>query len=206
MQDAIIVLGGGIDAQGELPPIPKYRLEKGIGLFKQRVAPTLIFSGKWGFLADFTPPRPEAEAAAEYAESLGVPATAILQETASMDTIGNAYFTKKQILEPHNWTTVTVVTSEYHADRTQYIFDKVLGPDYTCDVVGADSHLSAEELQAKVVVERRILTFTREHLDSIANGDDKAIFTLLQKFPGYSATPEYTINELRDLIAGIKNT
>jgi uncharacterized SAM-binding protein YcdF (DUF218 family) len=49
---------------------------------------------------------------------------------ARLDTLGNAYFTKVDVLDPDGWRRVALVTSDTHAERAAWIFRKLLGPGY----------------------------------------------------------------------------
>ena len=86
-KDVIIILGGGVEPDGTLPEIPKFRIAKGVGLFKEGVAPRIIVSGNYGFWLEKEPPRTEAEAMKEYAISLGVPGDSVLKEEMSKEVI-----------------------------------------------------------------------------------------------------------------------
>lgn len=50
---------------------------------------------------------------------LTVPPASVLREQASMDTLGNAFFTAVTHLVPRRWTSVAVVTSAFHGPRTR---------------------------------------------------------------------------------------
>ena len=200
-RDVIIVLAGGINSDGSLPNIPKYRVEKGVELYKQKVAPFLLMSGSWSFMLDYVPPTTEAKAMRDYAIKLNVPEDKILLEEKSNDTIGNAYFTKVDFLIPKNWKNVCVVTSEFHMERTKYIFKKVLGPEYDIDFAEAPSKLTSLELKEKEIIEKKILTFTKKWMDKIKDGDDLAIKQLLYtEHPGYAKRPKYSKKQLFKMI------
>src|SRR3989338_5334202 len=160
MKKVIIVLGGGISPDGSLPEIPKKRVERGIELFREITAFKLIMSGKYGFWLDWqknAPSRSEAIAMQEYALTLGMKAENILTEEDSKDTLGNAFFTKINILEPNKWTDITVVTSDYHLERTKYVFELVLGPKYFINFETADTGLSAELMSDLFQKEKKTL-------------------------------------------------
>lgn len=74
----------------------------------------------------------EAQAAARWLiHEGGVPFADILEEAASLDTIGNAYWFRVVHLEPllarGGRATVIVFTSHFHMPRTKVIFEHVLG-------------------------------------------------------------------------------
>lgn len=201
-KDVIIVLGGGIGPGGALPETSKLRVAKGVELFKdEEVASRIIMSGKWGFWLDVKPPRTEAEAMKECAVNLGVTDNVIFKEEVSMDTIGNAYFCKVNFLEPNKWRRIVVVTSDYHISRTRYIFEKVLGDDYSIDFVGVGSRMSSNEFDSRVDKEERTLELLKTWLDPIDSGDTKAIKEMMfTKHPAYAEKPEITKEQLLKLL------
>ena len=81
----------------------------------------------------------------EYALSLGIPEMNILAEEKSKDTLGNAFFTKITYLEKYNWKNVIVITSDFHLNRTKFLFDNVLGPQYAIKYISVPSSLGADE-------------------------------------------------------------
>lgn len=200
-KDVIIILGGGLEPDGSLPKIPKLRVEKGVELFKEGVAPKIIVSGYQGFWLETTPIKSEAQAMKEYAMSLGIPEEAIIEEEDSKDTVGNAYFCRLNIIDPNNWKKIVVVTSEYHIPRTKYVFEKVMGADYEIEFVSVDSQLDPEALTARVVKEAKTMELVKEWFDPIASGDMDAIRNLMYtKHPGYSKNPEVSKEQLREAL------
>lgn len=128
--DCIIALGGSPDRNIFGP-----RVDKAVELYNSGVAPYIIMSGKWWALREIKPEHTEAYYMREYAIDKGVPEEAILTEENSLDTIGNIFFTKRDILEPQGWKNFIIISSDYHEKRVGYIIDKILGPEYTYDFV-----------------------------------------------------------------------
>ena len=120
--DCIVVLGGGINSDSYLPKIAKVRVDKAIALYKTGKVPCIIMSGKWSINAKKNFPLSEAEAMEKYAVSQGVNKDDILVEKESQDTLGNAYFTKINFLNPAHWKKFLVVTTDFHVVRTKYLF------------------------------------------------------------------------------------
>lgn len=54
-----------------------------------------------------------------------IPRELIFQEGVSLDTIGNAYFLRVIHTDPAEWRSLHVITSGYHLERTQAIFEFV---------------------------------------------------------------------------------
>ena len=162
-------------------------------------------SGRYGFWLDWenkTPAKTEACAMKEYAETLGVDNKQIFLEEDSKDTLGNAYFTKINILEPKQWKDVIVVTSDFHLERTKYIFDFILGPDYKVEYVLTDTGLSKEKDIELKKQEDKTIKVLKEFIGSdVTLGDTEAIGKILfSKHPGYSDNPEFSYERLFQLL------
>lgn len=195
--DAIVVLGGGVHPDGTLPPVARARVERAVELFESGVAPRLILSGRCGLSAP-EPAVTEAAAMAEYAAGFGVPRAALLEEDDAKDTLGNAYFTRLRFLEPNDWTSIRVVTSDFHLSRAAWVFRKILGPGYDVSFVSAPSALTPRELIDRALEECKITIFLNEWLQAVEEADDHAIERLMvQEHPGYADAPVLTHDEMR---------
>jgi len=185
--DALVVLGGGVDGQGDLPPIAAARVDEAIRLFREGAAPRAIFSGSHSYLAAHRPPRTEARAMAERFAAAGCPPEAALLEEESLDTIGNAYYTRVRFLDPNGWRRIVVVTSDFHAARTGYIFGKVLGPATAVSIAPAPSGLGLVRRRVRQAAEAGMLRIVRDWLEPIPDGDLAALEAFLfGKHPAYS--------------------
>lgn len=188
--DAIVVLGRGIDPDGALPRLAKQRVERAAELFGWEVAPRIIFSGRCSLMTEGEPVCTEAAAMAEYAISLGLPERALLLEEDSRDTIGNAYFVLRRFLEPNDWMSIRVVTSDFHIQRTAWIFQKVLGLGYDVSFSPAPSELDHSSIAARAREESDISTFLMEWVGAIPDGDPVSLARLIwQEHPGYAPEP-----------------
>jgi uncharacterized SAM-binding protein YcdF (DUF218 family) len=127
--DAVIVPGGGVRAGGALPPWVESRFEKALAIAGG--APIIALSAG-------TPHRPppldaggrpilESVAGIEYLLRRGYSRERLLAETASYDTVGNAYFCRAIHTDPANLRRLAVVTSEFHMPRTEAVFRWVFG-------------------------------------------------------------------------------
>lgn len=67
-------------------------------------------------------------------------------------TIGEAY-SISEMVAAESWNSLTVVTSEYHAFRTRFIFDQCLGDEVDVNVVFAERDLSVAQWGFHVVYE-----------------------------------------------------
>ena len=175
--DACIVLGGGLGPDGTLPPWVLARLATAAQLAQTRLRDTthVLCSGSW------TPHKPavvlanghaltESTVMAEVLMSQhGLCAHRILKESASADTVGNAYFSLTAHALPAQWKHVVVVTSAFHLARTVGAFDWVFGlaglqPVY---IASPDDGLSAAQLAARHAKEAEALATLRANAATI---------------------------------------
>jgi len=129
---AIVVLGGGVSTQGVASPEAAARTRCAVELWQSMsLKPLLIFSGGVfgpGVQRQGESPLSEAGSMAVIARGMGVPEDIIILEETSLDTLGNFYFTAKEIFTRHTVTHATVVTSSYHCKRSALIADKLWKP------------------------------------------------------------------------------
>ena len=202
--DAIIVLGRGVDADGVLPRLAKQRVQRAAELFAWDTSPRIIFSGRCSLMTDTIPSITEARAMAEYAVTLGLPRGALLVEEESRDTIGNAYFVQRHFLEPNDWTSIRVVTSDFHIQRTAWIFQRVLGLGYDVSFSPAPSELDHSSVAARAREESDITAFLMEWLADVPEGDPVALTRFIdQEHPGYAADALMSKAEIQSRIQAL---
>lgn len=128
--DAVIVPGGGLGSSGEVPPWVANRLDRAMEHSRGSNFIIVLSAG--------TPHKPppldrqgkpilECVAEARYLLERGFDSGRILMENASYDTIGNAYFCRVIHVEPAGFRRLLIVTSEFHAPRTELIFRWIFG-------------------------------------------------------------------------------
>ncbi|MEO7711923.1 MAG: YdcF family protein [Gemmatimonadaceae bacterium] len=202
--DALVVLGRGVDPDGALPLLAKQRVERAAELFAWGVAPRMIFSGRCSLMTETVAARTEAAAMADYARSMGIPSRALLLEEESRDTIGNAYFVLRRFLEPNDWMSIRVVTSDFHIQRTAWVFQKVLGLGYDVAFSPSPSELDHNTIAARAREESDISTFLMDWLGPIQDGDPIALARLIwQEHPGYAPEPTVSRADIQRRIAEI---
>ena len=195
---AIVVLGRGLEPDGSLPALAKQRVSRAAELFAWQVAPRIIFSGRCSLNIQQEPPVTEAAAMAAYAESLGLPRGAMHLEEESRDTVGNAYFTMARWLEPNEWTSIRVVTSDFHIPRTSWVFQKVLGLGYDLAFSPVPSELDHTTVALRAREESDILTFLVEWMGGIPDGDPLALRELIwRQHPGYAEHPTMSREQIQ---------
>lgn len=116
--DAIIVLGGGVNSDGNPTPSTQARVNEAVHEYERGVAPRLILTGgspigDHGFN--------EASVMAGVAQSEGVPASNIALEAQARNTIQNACFSAR-VMRHHGWRSAEVITTPAHLPRAEIIF------------------------------------------------------------------------------------
>ena len=113
--ECILILGAGI--RNEKPsPMLEDRLNEGIKLYKEGIAPKIIMSGDHG-RKDYD----EVNIMKEYAIDQGVPSEDIFMDHAGFSTYESIYRAK----EIFNVNKIVVVTQKYHLHRALYIANKL---------------------------------------------------------------------------------
>ncbi len=123
--DLIIVAGCRVNPDGTPSLALQRRVDRAMDIYEQGAAPQMLFTGGKG---DFG--GTEAEAAASYARTQGLPAAAILLEDESHSTDENARFSSERY-PAHR---VLVVSDSYHIFRVERVFGR-----YYPDVRGVGS-------------------------------------------------------------------
>ena len=181
------------------------RAARGVELYKAGIAPRIIMSGRCG-LNDQEPLVTEAAAMAAYAREHGVPDDALFLEEAARDTLGNAFFTRELFLEPNNWRSIRVVTSDFHLSRAAWVFRKILGARYDFSFISSGSGLPPRDLILRVLEECKLTIFLNEWLEAVQEGDDDAIDHLMeQEHPGYADAPTLSHEQMRSRLTEIAN-
>ncbi len=160
--DAVIIPGGGLDRRtGNPQPWVTARLDAALKLDKVTQFFIVLSRGtphrappldNAGFPVD------ESASSARYLIEKGVAPRRILLDTWSLDTIGNAFFTRAMIANPLQLRKLCVVTSAFHMPRTRAIFAWVFSLDggtFATDFcVAPDVGLAGDELEARRDKER----------------------------------------------------
>jgi uncharacterized SAM-binding protein YcdF (DUF218 family) len=113
--EAIVVLGASAYADGSLGDASLRRAVAGIRLYREGLAPRLVFLGMVG----------EAEARARLAVSLGVPREAIIAEGAEPTTRDEAYRVGVVLGQRLGVRKILLVTDVLHMRRARGLFERV---------------------------------------------------------------------------------
>jgi uncharacterized SAM-binding protein YcdF (DUF218 family) len=112
--EAIVVLGASANRDGTLTDVSLRRAVVGITLYRDGLAPRLVFLGVSG----------EAEARARLAVSLGVPRDAIVTESLQPTTRDEASWTGEVVGKQLGVRRVLLVTDVLHMRRARGLFER----------------------------------------------------------------------------------
>jgi uncharacterized SAM-binding protein YcdF (DUF218 family) len=122
-KDAVIILSHRRENNDDLSEECKKRIEKGIKLVLFKKAKNIILCSEMA-----------TKSLKDYLEKKGIKKKNIFLQQKSKDTIGEAFFTKRDVLLPNNWKNIYVISSDYHIRyRATFIFDFVLGVNFNID-------------------------------------------------------------------------
>ena len=110
---------------------------------------------------------------ANYARSLGMPQKYIYIEERSLNTIGNFYFIKKEILKPLKLRSLLIITKAEHLQKSRFLAKKILGPKYRL------AWKTDGALRMKARSDHAQLSDIKQFFKDIRDGDDKKIAVLL---------------------------
>jgi uncharacterized SAM-binding protein YcdF (DUF218 family) len=182
--DVIVILGGGITAEGVLSSATKERLDK---LLKTRdempLVPIIVSGCRSGFMK-VAPSTTEAKEMKKYLVKHGIESRLIITESESLDTISNAIFTRR-IVERHlNWKKILLITSNWHMERALWVFKKILGKGYQIVPLSVASGKKIKEQRKNY--EKYLLNIAKGFLKNAQIDSKKLIGVLRTDHPFYS--------------------
>lgn len=170
-----------MNKEGELNVESVSRMNVAIDAFKNYESSCIVTCG-WAYRDDSY--ITIADAMKNYAiETGGVPSDAVITETNSRDTVGDAVFTKHNIAINNNWKKVLVVTSDYHMSRTMEIFNFVYGKKYIISVRGAATSLTESRDENE---NSSLRMFHKTFVDIEAGSDVEIYNRLRERHPFYN--------------------
>lgn len=178
--DAVIVLANEMDPHGVLNRESTLRANLAAELARELEIPRVVTCG-WAYRNDSKVRI--ADAFKDYLVSIGLKPECITTELNSRDTVGDAVFTRVNIIEPLGFSKFCVVTSNYHVARTKRIFDFVYGSKFSFDVKGAAVDFCSAVLSKEADSESAFInTFSNVQAGDI----DHIMETLKKSHPFYN--------------------
>lgn len=194
----IVILGGGISLSGKLPQHVYQRLDKAIEIYQKSKTAKIVVSGRYSFLFNQLkkyPPTTEAEKMAQYLLKKDIPKNKILLEKKSKDTLGNAYYLKKDIFLSHQEKEAIIITSYFHLKRVKYIFNKVFGPSYKFQYIGVKENLPPEKMRKVLLRQKQLLFTIKQILSPMKPGNHLTLKGKLYKLKYYrEKRPKWVID------------
>ena len=133
---AIAILAHLMDSQGVLGKETIERIRSAV----QRDKTEDFLTSGWDYRSDSN--IKIGDSVAEYlCTKCGVSEQRIRTDTNSRDTVGDAFYIRKNLVIPLGIKTLVVVTSDYHVKRTDVIFKNFLLPEVEVETIGACSGL-----------------------------------------------------------------
>jgi hypothetical protein len=153
MYDCIIILGGSIKNNGDLPNWVINRLDEALNNpTKYYIVTSRGTTHKPPPIDKNNMPIDEANRMAQYLIAKGINSEKIFLESWSMDTIGNAYGVLMMHCIPRNFKKILVITSDFHIRRSESIFRKVFSlpkNEFILSFISSNSELKESEKEIK---------------------------------------------------------
>lgn len=109
---AIVILGAKVEESGAVSPALRDRLDQGLALYRQGLAPQILVTGDGENLI-----RNETEAMEAYLLERDVPPQGIVKDPRGLNTYASLYRAKHK----YGFDSVLIVTQEYHLGRSLYL-------------------------------------------------------------------------------------
>jgi uncharacterized SAM-binding protein YcdF (DUF218 family) len=148
--EVLVILGSPNSPEGELSDIARSRLDRGAELYS--AGRLILCTGGWGNHFN-TSTQAHAVFAKEYLLAKGIPESAFLEFALSGNTVEDAS-KSKAILAKLDKLIITVITSDFHLERVQLIFNEVL-KDFSFQCIGVSSSFLDSEQRAKLMLHER---------------------------------------------------
>jgi uncharacterized SAM-binding protein YcdF (DUF218 family) len=172
----IIVLGNFMDDLGQLNKESCSRLDLAIDLFSKKKHAFIITSG-WDYYGEYNIAIADAMKSYIVNNSL-ISDELVSTETNSRDTVGDAIFTKINIVKKKGVKNLLIVTSDYHVSRAHKIFSYIYGEQYIVKVIGVKT-LPLSKLKELSEREDKSLNVFYKTFNGIKSGDDVLIYKRL---------------------------
>lgn len=181
--DAIVILGGGITAEGVLSHATRERLDCFLKKRKALSRASIILSGRWSGFMKVEPRITEAQEMKEYLIKHGVGAHQIIIESESLDTISNAVFVRQVVDRHRHWKKILLITSDWHMERALWIFQRILVKSYKVTPLSIVSEKATKERRD---YEKYLLAVAKRFLKDPPTSSKELIKLLKTEHPFYS--------------------
>lgn len=147
--DLIVILGSPNADDGRLFDVAIGRCKLASEIYRENPEQRIVLTG--GFGEHFNnSPHPHAKLLENYLTQLGVPEHVIVGRIESGNTIEDALLSR-DLIEVLCPGVITVVTSDYHKNRAEYVFKTVLGKSYTLKFRYSETNPDESELDIRAL-------------------------------------------------------
>ena len=169
----IIVLGNFMDESGQLNKESCSRLDLAIDVFRKNKHSFIVTCG-WDYFTEYN--IAIADAMKSYiVNNSHISHELVLTETNSRDTVGDAIFTKINIIKKKSINNLLIVTSDYHVSRTDKIFSYIYGEKYIVKVIGSKT----TKKRGLSELEDKSLNVFYKTFNGVKSGDDVLMYKRL---------------------------
>ena len=178
--EVVIVLSHLMSKEGILDNQSLRRAEKAVSICISRNCSILLTSG-WAYRQDYSVPI--GKVVAQYIVNqfeLGSKCK-VFFDINSRDTVGDAYYLRKK-LSNFNYTKLIIVTSDYHINRTKYIFNSFF-PSILIEIIGIKTNLISNKNVLKK--EKASLFAFKQTFKNINFTSDVEIYNTLKNYHPY---------------------
>lgn len=176
---AVVCLSHQLDVHNQLSNDSLKRLNMACKIYKEKKCAFLVTTG-WAYKKELK--KPLSSIMAEHAHrNFKIPLDRIFQEPKAKDTVGEAYFIKKNFfLNNKNLKKFHIVTSDWHLERAKEIFKFIFGlsedPKLNFYPIEGDQTLKEKEKRNKSIIE------FRKMMKSCNRGDLSEIYYKMNKY------------------------
>ncbi len=180
---AIAILSHLMDENGSLGEESLARIKTAIQRYKDGQYDFLFTSG-WNYRSDTN--FKIGDIVAEHLSSVyEVDSNRIFSDTNARDTVGDAFFLRRNLIDPFGIKGLLVVTSDYHVRRTDVIFKRFLSSEIEVETIGADLGL-VNDCELRRREEASLLAFFKTFKGVNLLSDDEVFHTLQSIHPFYN--------------------
>jgi|SRR3989344_1823599 len=183
--DTVVLLSHKLNPDGSMTSQGISRLNGCVDLYRKNIASTITVSGNYTRKRYDNNNVKDSDFYIYIKDYLiskkNIPSKNVFLEMVSLDTIGNAVFTKKDIVLPNGWKKLIILSNDYHMNRVKKIFNFVFGDGYELLFYGVKTDNNDIYLRTPEEEEDSLQFFLRNFKD-VKAGDDARILERLYKF------------------------
>ena len=174
-----------INDDGSLTEQSRRRTEESYREFIEEEVETITLSGGY---KNRRAPYTFAKAMEIYLLGKGINRERIFLEERSLDTVGQAIFTKTDVIIPHGWERLIVISDDDHLPRVKQIFDFVYGREFHIKYVGTGFKMEEDEITTRENEMELLRAFHRTFRNVEPARDEDILTRLFEKHPLYKAS------------------